>query len=341
MGNVPILLLRKAARLPNLTSLRSRRRSRPRRAPNLGSPMTHPTSSHETPASLLAPLARGLLRRAPEILSLSIHDERGACALVERRLPARGRSRADRGGGRRSARRARAIRGLWWESADTARARCALAIFEGARFPRRDAGGVLRASPRARKTAPNACVELAPVLPVLAKALQLLPSEAAAVSPRGATPPIRTVVAALRFVGRRPDDETGRDIDALAREEHLLALIDTALREDEFALHLQPIVSLRDEIPQAADRRGADPPAHAGVRRAGLARIPRHGRAQRPHAGHRPLGDPRAARMDAAQPRSLGGCQRRVLGESVGQVGGASGFPRLSRALPRQVGPAA
>ena len=29
--------------------------------------MTQHTTTHETPASLLAPLARGLLRRAPEI----------------------------------------------------------------------------------------------------------------------------------------------------------------------------------------------------------------------------------------------------------------------------------
>ena len=33
----------------------------------------------------------------------------------------------------------------------------------------------------------------------------------------------------------------------LAREEQLLGLIDSALKEDEFALHLQPIVSLRDD----------------------------------------------------------------------------------------------
>ncbi len=39
--------------------------------------MTHSSNDHETPASLLAPLARGLLRRSPDILSLSIHDGNG------------------------------------------------------------------------------------------------------------------------------------------------------------------------------------------------------------------------------------------------------------------------
>jgi hypothetical protein len=39
--------------------------------------MTQHTTTNETPATLLAPLARGLMRRAPEILSLSIHDARG------------------------------------------------------------------------------------------------------------------------------------------------------------------------------------------------------------------------------------------------------------------------
>lgn len=43
-----------------------------------------------------------------------------------------------------------------------------------------------------------------------------------------------------------PHPETAASLLALAREENLLGLIDSALREDEFALHLQPIVSLRD-----------------------------------------------------------------------------------------------
>ena len=80
---------------------------------------------------MLAPLARGLLRRQPEILSLSIHDSRGhalwssgdfllaedhalIAEVIEDPHDVRGQSC-----------------GLWWESADTARARCALAIYEG------------------------------------------------------------------------------------------------------------------------------------------------------------------------------------------------------------------
>ena len=138
--------------------------------------MTHHTGDHETPASLLAPLARGLLRRTPEILSLSIHDSAGLSlwssgdfllpedyALIEEVVDdphdVRGQSC-----------------GLWWESADTARARCALAIFEGAHFR----GIVLVAfsglttceEDRAMRV-----LELTPVLPVLAKALHHLPSE--------------------------------------------------------------------------------------------------------------------------------------------------------------------
>ena len=105
--------------------------------------MTQLPTSHETPASLLAPLARGLMRRAPEILSLSIHDADGhalwssgdfllaedhalIAEVVEDPHDVRGQSC-----------------GLWWESADTARARCALALFEGGPFLRRRAGGVL------------------------------------------------------------------------------------------------------------------------------------------------------------------------------------------------------
>ena len=44
-----------------------------------------------------------------------------------------------------------------------------------------------------------------------------------------------------------PDDGLTCDIEALGREQHLLGLIDAALRDDEFALHLQPIVSLRED----------------------------------------------------------------------------------------------
>jgi EAL domain-containing protein (putative c-di-GMP-specific phosphodiesterase class I) len=188
--------------------------------------MTHPTQPHETPASLLAPLARGLLRRAPSILCLSIHDERGAAlwsssdflheedlALIEAVVadPHDVRGRSD---------------GLWWESADSARARCALPILEGPSFR-----GVLLAvfsglTTREEERSER-IIDLAPVLPVLAKALRIaagsVPAQAAAPRPQG------------------------EDILALAREENLLGLIDSALREDEFALHLQPIVSLRDD----------------------------------------------------------------------------------------------
>ena len=84
--------------------------------------MTNHTTTHETSASLLAPLARGLLRRQPEILSLSIHDRHGhalwssgdfllaedhalIAEVVESPHDVRGSDC-----------------GLWWESADTARA---------------------------------------------------------------------------------------------------------------------------------------------------------------------------------------------------------------------------
>jgi EAL domain-containing protein (putative c-di-GMP-specific phosphodiesterase class I) len=188
--------------------------------------MTHPTQPHETPASLLAPLARGLLRRAPSILSLSIHDECGAAlwssadflleedlALIEAVVadPHDVRGRSD---------------GLWWESADSARARCALPILEGANFRgvmlAVFSGLTMREEERAERI-----VDLAPVLPVLAKALRIA---AGGMLTEVAAPPPRA-----------------EEIVALAREENLLGLIDSALREDEFALHLQPIVSLRDE----------------------------------------------------------------------------------------------
>jgi EAL domain-containing protein (putative c-di-GMP-specific phosphodiesterase class I) len=187
--------------------------------------MTHPTQPHETPASLLAPLARGLLRRAPAILFLSIHDERGAAlwssadflhaedlALIEAVVadPHDVRGRSD---------------GLWWESADSARARCALPILEGENFRgvmlAVFSGLTLRDEERAERI-----VDLAPVLPVLAKALRIA---AGSVPMAAVLPPPQ-----------------GEEIVELAREENLLGLIDAALREDEFALHLQPIVSLRD-----------------------------------------------------------------------------------------------
>ncbi|HLA72865.1 MAG TPA: EAL domain-containing protein [Steroidobacteraceae bacterium] len=211
--------------------------------------MTQHTTTNETPATLLAPLARGLMRRAPEILSLSIHDARGnalwtsgdfllaedyalIAEVVEDPHDVRGRSD-----------------GLWWESADTARARCALAVFEGAQY--RGVALVVFSGLTATETERGDRVAaLQPVLPVLAKAVhQLTPDAGVARAPLRATSDT-TVIAALRFENIGPRDELAEDLATLEREERLLSLIDLALREDEFALHLQPIVSLRDENSQ-------------------------------------------------------------------------------------------
>jgi len=204
--------------------------------------MTHHTP-HETPDSLLAPLARGLMRRAPDILALSIHSSRGAALwssgdfllaedhaliaeVVEEPHDVRGNGC-----------------GLWWESADTARARCALPIHDGDDFC-----GVLLVvfsgltlDDEGREERMNGLLR---VLPVLAKAAHRL-DVAKAESEASDT----TIVAQLRFVNASHEEEEGLacDIEALAREQRLLALIDHALKQDEFALHLQPIVSLRDE----------------------------------------------------------------------------------------------
>jgi len=204
--------------------------------------MTRPPQ-HESPDTVLAPLARGLLRRAPQILSLSIHDTRGhalwssgdfllaedhalIAEVVEDPHDVRGQSS-----------------GLWWESADTARARCALGLFDGSEFCGVAlavfSGLTTRESDRAERI-----TDLQPVLPVLAKAVHGLADlgvEAAGPAPED------TMVAALRFEHLGAQDELARDLETLEREERLLALIDAALKEDEFALHLQPIVSLRDE----------------------------------------------------------------------------------------------
>ena len=87
-------------------------------------------SDHETPATLLAPLARGLIRRTPEILSLSIHDDNGHAlwssgdfllaedhALIAEVIEGAAEFGHDVRG---------PDCGLWWESADTACARCGL-----------------------------------------------------------------------------------------------------------------------------------------------------------------------------------------------------------------------
>jgi len=186
------------------------------------------------------------MRRAPEILSLSIHDARGnalwssgdfllaedhalIAEVVEDPHDVRGRSD-----------------GLWWESADTARARCALAMFEGAQF-RGVVLVVFSGLTTAESERGERVAALQPVLPVLAKAVQKLTPdvEVARVAARAVSD--TTVIAALRFENIGPHDELAEDLATLEREECLLSLIDTALREDEFALHLQPIVSLRDE----------------------------------------------------------------------------------------------
>jgi EAL domain-containing protein (putative c-di-GMP-specific phosphodiesterase class I) len=188
------------------------------------------------------------MRRQPEILSLSIHDSIGHTlwssgefllpedfALIEEVVEdphdVRGQSC-----------------GLWWESADTARARCALGIFDGGRFR-----GVMLVAFSGLTTGEEdramRVLELTPVLPVLAKAIHHLPSEVEVIEslPLKHKTSDTTIVAALRFVGDEADDGLACDIEALGREQQLLSLIDHALREDEFALHLQPIVSLRDD----------------------------------------------------------------------------------------------
>jgi EAL domain-containing protein (putative c-di-GMP-specific phosphodiesterase class I) len=211
--------------------------------------MTHQTP-HETPDSLLAPLARGLMRRSPDILALSIHDTRGRALwsnadfllaedhaliaeVVEEPHDVRGNGC-----------------GLWWESADTARARCALPMHENDEFC-----GVLLVvfsgltlDDEGREARMNA---LLPVLPVLAKAAHQLDSAQGEGSDGDGT----AMVAQLHFVDASHEQEAGLacDIEALGREQRLLELIDQALKQDEFALHLQPIVSLRDDETDAGN----------------------------------------------------------------------------------------
>src|SRR5690349_18217712 len=203
--------------------------------------------THDSPDTVLAPLARGLMRRAPEILSLSIHDSLGhalwssadfllaedhalIAEVVEEPHDVRGQSS-----------------GLWWESADSARARCALALHDGGYFC-----GVLlvvfsglttEESERAGRVA-----MLLPVLPVLAQAARRFDVPVLEADDSSGT---TTVVAALRFDDIAAHDELQQDLAMAAREERLLGLIDEALKEDEFALHLQPIVALRDDDPSA------------------------------------------------------------------------------------------
>jgi len=191
---------------------------------------------------MLAPLALGLMGRAPEILSLSIHDANGhamwssgdfllaedhalIAEVVEDPHDVRGQSS-----------------GLWWESADTARARCALALFESGAFC-----GVLLTVysgtrvPDAERT--DRVGNLVAMLPALARAIVGVETNFVDSNPSMIA---RSELAGLRFDSAVPD-ELVADLAKVRHEERMLALIDGALREDEFALHLQPIVSLRDE----------------------------------------------------------------------------------------------
>jgi hypothetical protein len=198
--------------------------------------------NHDSSVSLLAPLARGLMHRAPAILALSVHDANGhalwssgdfllaeddalIAGVVEDPHDVRGPSS-----------------GLWWESADTARARCALALFEGGEF----CGVLLAVYPgtrlqEAERTAHVA--RLLETLPVLARAIVGVETDFVDTNPSMIVPAEFT---ALRFDTAVPDG-LAADLAAVEREEQMLALIDAALREDEFALHLQPVASLRDE----------------------------------------------------------------------------------------------
>ena len=205
--------------------------------------MTQLPTNDDSPAAVLAPLARGLMRRVPEILSLSLHDSLGhalwasgefllaedqalIAEVVEEPHDVRGSSS-----------------GLWWESADSARARCALALFDGEYL----CGVVLvvfsglttHESDRADRVA-----ALAPALPVLAKAVRRFDVPVLEADEASGT---TTVVAALRFENITGHDELVEDIAQADREERLLELIDHALKQDEFALHLQPIVALRED----------------------------------------------------------------------------------------------
>jgi EAL domain-containing protein (putative c-di-GMP-specific phosphodiesterase class I) len=213
--------------------------------------MTHHTGDHETPASLLAPLARGLLRRTPEILSMSIHDSNGhalwssgdfllaedhalIAEVVEESLVQNGLD--VRGPGC----------GLWWESADTARARCALPISE-----RGDFHGVLLvafAGLTMGEEDRNARIsDLAPVLPVMARAIRILAPDTVIAVGTVEAATSSTLVTGLHVASLDSNDPLIADLASLAREENLMSLIDSALRQDEFELHLQPIVSLRDD----------------------------------------------------------------------------------------------
>jgi EAL domain-containing protein (putative c-di-GMP-specific phosphodiesterase class I) len=212
--------------------------------------MTHRPTDHETPATLLAPLARGLLRRTPEILSLSIHDGKGHAlwssgdfmlaedhALIAEVVEDSSKNVHDVRG---------LDCGLWWESADTARARCALPMFEGHEFR-----GVLLLAysglTAGEDDRASRVETLAPVLPVLARAIRMLEPLVSADEPTAEVPQLNAAeIVSLRFESQGAEDSLIQDLALLEREETLLGFIDAALRQDEFELHLQPIVSLRE-----------------------------------------------------------------------------------------------
>jgi EAL domain-containing protein (putative c-di-GMP-specific phosphodiesterase class I) len=225
--------------------------------------MTTLPPTDETPASLLAPLARGLMRRAPEVLSLSIHDRQGVSlwtsgdfllaedhALVAEVVE----TFADRTGHDVCGHAC----GLWWESADTARARCALPVLESGEFRGVMLLGFsgLTAGEEDRAARVEA---LEPVLPVIARAIRLAAPHPPEAPSQSSDPGDTTIIASLRFETHGAEDSLIQDLALLEREERLLSLIDAALREDEFELHLQPIVALRDpsEFPASDVRRSA------------------------------------------------------------------------------------
>jgi EAL domain-containing protein (putative c-di-GMP-specific phosphodiesterase class I) len=101
--------------------------------------------------------------------------------------------------------------------------------------------------------------ELAPALPVIARAIRMLtpvdesvaeavldgaPASAAFAGDDTAE---TVMVASLQFEDVDPNDSLMQDLALIEREEFLMSHIDSALRQDEFELHLQPIVSLRDD----------------------------------------------------------------------------------------------